>query len=624
MGATVGDVLKRSFILFICVLAGTTWADSDGSLELSAEERSYLQSLPALTVGADNVWRPFEFFDERGEFKGVHADYNRLVAKKLGLTLAPEFGENWQQTQQLFKAGKLDMLAGLQPTPERLKNMLFTSPFLTRTYMIMVHEDTRYVNSLKDLRGKKVAVGAGWAIEEILRQDYSYLDLQGYATIAEAIQALSDGDVDAYVGLLDSSAWAMENLDIKDVNVSAPTEYKYFSAMAVQPEYAALIPLLNRAILSITGQQHQQIKNSWFQAEFERELNWAEVSHIVAWTVAFLLPIILVTLIWNRRLNAARRRLQQSQNELAIARDKAQQASEFKSQFMANMSHEIRTPMNAIMGMNHLLMHSGLNERQKDYANKIKQAAAGLLGVINDVLDFSKVEAGRLEILHQPFNLNTVFAELADMMAVRAADKGIEVIIDVDPEIPDQLLGDSLRLGQVLINLTQNAIKFTQQGEVRVVARHQQVASQSIQLQLRVEDTGIGIAKHKLQYLFEPYVQLDGSITRNYGGTGLGLSISRQLVELMGGDIQVHSEKGKGSCFIVTLELEINQAETQHQHFANASQLEGLRLLVLDDNPTARQVLSEMLCSFGFQVDTLSSGEQALALVQSAKTSKPC
>ena len=362
MGATVGDVLKRSFILFICVLAGTTRADSDGSLELSAEERSYLQSLPALTVGADNVWRPFEFFDERGEFKGVHADYNRLVAKKLGLTLAPEFGENWQQTQQLFKAGKLDMLAGLQPTPERLKNMLFTSPFLTRTYMIMVHEDTRYVNSLKDLRGKKVAVGAGWAIEEILRQDYSYLDLQGYATIAEAIQALSDGDVDAYVGLLDSSAWAMENLDIKDVNVSAPTEYKYFSAMAVQPEYAALIPLLNRAILSITGQQHQQIKNSWFQAEFERELNWAEVSHIVAWTVAFLLPIILVTLIWNRRLNAARRRLQQSQNELAIARDKAQQASEFKSQFMANMSHEIRTPMNAIMGMNHLLMHSGLNE----------------------------------------------------------------------------------------------------------------------------------------------------------------------------------------------------------------------------------------------------------------------
>jgi polar amino acid transport system substrate-binding protein len=612
----MGDVLKQYLILFICMLAGSVWADSDGSLELSAEERSYLKGLPPLSLGADEYWPPLGFFEEDGTYRGINADYSRLIAEKLGLELLPFHSSSWEQLVKDFRAGKMDLISGVQPTPSRLEYMEFSKPFLDRPYMIMVHEDARFVNSLADLQGKRVAVGSGFAIEELLSNDYPELNLVGFSSGGEALEALSTGDVDAYIGLLDTSTWLLQNLNISNVKVTAPTQYKYFQSIGINKKHQRLIPLINRAIISITGKQHQQIKNSWFQAEFKRELNWAEVSRIVAWTVAFLLPIILVTLIWNRRLNAARRRLQQSQNELAIARDKAQQASEFKSQFMANMSHEIRTPMNAIMGMNHLLMHSGLNERQKDYAHKIKQAAAGLLGVINDVLDFSKVEAGRLEILHQPFNLNTVFTELADMMAVRAADKGIEVIIDVDPEIPDQLLGDALRLGQVLTNLTQNAIKFTSQGEVRVVARHQQVSSQSIQLQLRVEDTGIGIAKHKLQYLFEPYVQLDGSITRNYGGTGLGLSISRQLVELMGGDIQVYSEKGKGSCFIVTLELEINQAETQHQHFANAGQLAGLRVLVLDDNPTARQVLSEMLCSFGFQVDTLSSGEQALALVQ--------
>lgn len=609
-------VLKNPLLVLLAFSSLFVGAEESGEIALTAEERAYLATLPALTLGADEFWPPLDFFDEDGRYRGINADYSYLIMDKLGLELKPFHTSSWKKLVQDFKAGRMDLISGVQPTPSRLEYMVFSKPFLDRPYMIMVHEDARFVNSLADLEGRRVAVGAGFAIEEILANDYPQLELIGYASGGQALQALGSGEVDAYVGLLDTSTWMLQNLNIDNVKVTAPTQYKYFQSIGINKKHARLVPLINRAIISITGQQHQEIKNSWFQAEFQRELDRAQVTRVVIWTLAFLLPIILVTLIWNRRLNSAKRRLQRSQAELAVARDKAQQASEFKSQFMANMSHEIRTPMNAIMGMNHLLMHSGLNERQQDYANKIKQASAGLLGVINDVLDFSKVEAGRLDILHQAFNLNTVFTELADMMAVRAADKGIEVIIDVDPDIPDQLLGDALRLGQVLINLTQNAIKFTARGEVRVIARHKKISPQKVQLELRVEDTGTGIPQQKLQSLFEPYVQLDGSITRNYGGTGLGLSISRQLVELMGGEIQVQSELGQGSCFTVLLDFDLDQSETQHQHFANANQLQGMRVLVIDDNPTARQVLREMLTSFGFQVDTLQSGEQALALVQ--------
>lgn len=584
---------------------------------LPAEQQAYLRQLSGLNIAVDNDWPPFEFIDEQGHYRGLTADYNQLLAEQLGIPLTPVYGNSWKETLEMFRRGEMELISGVQPTPSRREYMLFSHPYMVHPYMILVHKDTRFVNSFPDLYGKRVAVVSDYAIEELLARDYPQLQLRSYRNSISALLALSAKEVDAYVGLLGTSSWLMEEYGIRNVKVTAPTDYKYHQTIGINRNYPQLLPVINNIIDNIPEYRRQEIKNNWFTVEFEHQVNRGEIISAVLMTIAIVFPVLLVILIWNRKLKRTEKYLLDSQQQLAEAKEAAEQSSQFKSQFLANMSHEIRTPMNAILGMNHLLLRSGLNDRQNGYAEKIKQAATTLLGVINDILDFSKVEAGHLDIDQQPFNLHNVFTELSDMLALKAAEKGIEVLLEVDASIPRVLTGDPLRLGQVLINLTQNAIKFTDRGEVRVSVSLKSQENDVVELEFQVRDTGIGMAPDTIEQLFEPFTQADGSSTRKYGGTGLGLNISRQLVRLMGGDLNAESQLGKGSCFHFSLTFVADPAEQRLQHqFIPSRELQGLRVLVVDDNAAARQLLREMLESFSFQVITLPSGENAAFLVQ--------
>ncbi|MBI5256657.1 MAG: PAS domain S-box protein [Burkholderiales bacterium] len=292
----------------------------------------------------------------------------------------------------------------------------------------------------------------------------------------------------------------------------------------------------------------------------------------------------------------------------------AEQASRAKSQFLANMSHEIRTPMNAILGMLKLLHNTELTPRQLDYADKTERAARALLGLLNDILDFSKVEAGKMELDPRPFRLDRLMRDLSVILSANLGAKPVEVLFDIDPAVPPGLVGDDLRLNQVLINLGGNAIKFTQQGEVvvgvRVVARNVTDAL----LEFSVRDTGIGIAPEHQQHIFSGFSQAESSTTRRFGGTGLGLSISQRLVALMGGEMKLDSAPGRGSRFSFTLSFEIATEEVLPA--LPRPTPTALRVLVVDDNPAAREVLTAMTRSLGWEVDSAASGEQALALVQ--------
>jgi two-component system sensor histidine kinase/response regulator len=323
-----------------------------------------------------------------------------------------------------------------------------------------------------------------------------------------------------------------------------------------------------------------------------------------------------------RQLKDSFAALEKSKEETQAAKEAAEEATRAKSEFLANMSHEIRTPMNAIMGMAHLALKTDLTAKQYDYLKKVDISAKSLLGIINDILDFSKIEAGKLDMESVDFQLEDTLDNISTLIGIKTQEKGLELLFKTDPAVPTALVGDPLRLGQILINLANNAVKFTDSGEIVVTTELGKKNDRQVTLKFSVRDSGIGMTGEQAAKLFQPFMQADSSTTRKYGGTGLGLTISKRLAEMMGGKIWVESRPGQGSTFSFTADFGLGK-EKARQKFNPSQDLRGMKVLVVDDSATSRDILQEMLESFSFEVTRAASGQEGITELEKASKTRP-
>lgn len=554
---------------------------SDFKVNLTEEEKAWIQDHPLIKLGGDPTFAPFEFYDD-GLYQGMAPDYIELIKKRTGLNIKIQPESTWQKVMIKLKSRELDIAGAIGITSERQKFLIYSDPYTRFKRMILMRSDAPPISSLDDLKGKLIGVQDLSSHHGFMVDIAPDQPLKTYTGVEDVLIGLSTGEVDAVVGNAVVSVFQSRNLGLVNIKVAAPaSEDDYTIHLAGRDDWPELIAIINKGLASITPEEKTSIRNRWTAGEtiVDYELMWR--------TLLFLLPVLLMSLIWVAHARRQQSRLRVAENNQRLAAEEALAANRAKSTFLATMSHEIRTPMNGIVGMVDLLAESGLNDYQKNLLKTVRSSSFVLLEVIDDILDYSKIEAGKMELEFVPFSIRDIVEHVSVTMGRVALDKSVELLMYVDPEINQHYIGDPTRVRQILFNLIGNAVKFSarKDGVIgRVVIKTELIKENkvdgkgSVTVHFSVTDNGIGIEEESQKTLFLPFTQAASSTTRKFGGTGLGLSICTQLLNLMNSELELDSKFGEGAKFHFKLDFEVASEDDQPLH--GEAELEDCAILI--------------------------------------------
>ncbi|MFT5450788.1 MAG: signal transduction histidine kinase/CheY-like chemotaxis protein [Enterobacterales bacterium] len=598
---------------------------------LTGTEIKWLSQNNSFSLGTDASWAPFEFNDEQGEYSGISADYMKYAQQQLQINLKPTLGLGWAEALEEFKLGNVDVMSAILYTEERAQYINFTNPYAEVSLVIASKQDGFYAEGLSSLGGKKLGLIKGYVFKKLINRDYPNINTVDVVSVVDGLKKLQSGEIDAFVDSIAVINYEINKNEFNDIIITSFTPYKLEISMAVRKGLEPLIPILNKTFAAMDEKQRSAIANNWLSVHVQ---TGTKSSTIVLWALPILslLMLIIFWVIRNNRLLATEVNSRYKvELKLIAEKSNAEKANLAKDNFLANMSHEIRTPMNAVLGMSQILSESGLTSEQQNNNDILYSSASSLLSLLNDILDLSKIEAGKIELDNQAFTLKDVIGIVIHQQQVLLANKDVLLSVNIAPSVPKTLNGDSFRLNQIVTNLINNAIKFTEQGEISLSIKPIKTEGSIINIEFSLSDTGIGMTTKEMSNLFDTYNQADSSTTRKYGGTGLGLSICKKLVELMGGTITVVSKPKNGSCFTFNVFFDaVEQAKVvndsndikslsqtkKHNFKVKYKTLKGKEVLLVDDNPVNIIVASSHLKNVGIRVTTATNGQEAIDAVK--------
>lgn len=612
-------VLTMLAAIILIMIMVAPCAGNDKSIVLSEEEALFIRDNPVIRVGVDPLFVPFEFIDRDDVYKGISADYLALISERTGLNFEIIKGLSWPEAYDKALNGEIKLLPAISKTSDREQHFIFSSPYYYFKRVIVTRDTDTGISDIGDLVKSTVAVQRNSSHHSYLLS-FSNINLSLYDSVESALTAVANGTERAFVGNLATTNYLIRSNGLTNLRFTAfEADKQQAIYMAVSKDMPVLAGIINKALDTVTEEEKMQINNKWIDLGSEKD--YGPVIRIIAIVAVIVLIILIVSVYWIIRLRNEVKKREIIQQDLEKAKREANEANEYKSSFMARMSHEIRTPLNAISGMAYLLKKTDLSMTQRTYAERITQASANMLGIINDILDFSKIEAGKVELEIGSFSLDQVIQDVVNIVSYKIEEQKIGFKLSKDPYLPDWFYGDAKRIEQVLVNILNNAAKFTSAGEVSLEIRLVAKEQDKYHLSFTVKDTGIGMTKEQADKLFMPFVQGDVSINRRFGGSGLGLSIVKTLLDMMGGQVRVFSTPNEGSTFVIHLTLPVDkQKEDEYAKRMSKNQFKDIKVLVIERSGASMNLIESYLSSFGMHCELTSSQSSALAMLQTAGT----